>query len=186
MKDLFELLTRKDRIVLGVICLFLLTAGAFDLFYASAQKSKYFSTVDRLSGAEAAFQTLEADLARTRKNRDTWSMTANDLKDLKENFLYTENNILTQARLDLEKMFQGRGIPVPSLEYEYEEYEKENIHRLQFIFMISENYSNLKQFIYTIETFPKFLILEKIDFLEVDANSGILMLRITLAAYYEK
>ncbi len=185
MKKLFELLTHKDKNFLLVICLFLLAAGVFDLLFASAQKTKYYNATDRISKTKAALQTGEADLERTRDDWNKWSRTARDLENLKENFLYKESNILTQARLDLEKMFRGRGIPVPPLEYGYEEFEKEKIYLVRIRFIISENYSNLRQFIYTIETFPRFLILEKVDFLEVDVSSGILKLRITIAGYYE-
>ena len=186
MKELFELLTRKDRNVLLVICLFLLAAGVFDLLFASAQKTKYYHSTDRISKTKVALQTGEADLKRIRDDWNKWSRTARDIEDLKQNFLYKESNVLTHARLDLEKMFRGTGIHVPSMEYGYEDFDKEKVHLVRIVFMISENYSKLKQFIYTIETFPRFLILEKVDFLEVDVNSGILKLRITLAGYYEK
>jgi len=185
MKKLFELLTRKDKNFLLVICLFLLAAGVFDLLFASAQKTKYYNATDRISKTKAALQTGEEDLERTRDDWNKWSRTERDLEDLKENFLYKESNVLTQARLDLEKMFRGTGIQVPSMEYGYEEFEKEKIYLVRIHFIISENYSNLRQFIHTIETFPRFLILEKVDFLNVDVSSGILKLKITLAGYYE-
>jgi hypothetical protein len=43
----------------------------------------------------------------------------------------------------------------------------------------------LKGLIQLVEEFPKFLIVEKIDFLEIDDRSSILELKIVLAGYYE-
>ncbi len=186
MKELIDLLTRRDRIFLGGLCLALAVVLVFDVFFAGARKKAYFSASHSLSSARASLQTFEEGLKKRKAEEGKWLQTQKDLEDVKVHYLYSEEGILTQARLDLEKIFRKTGIPSPALEYEYEQAKNETIQTLYISFVISESYFKLRQFIHAVETFPKFIILEKVDFLDVDAGSGTLRLRITLAEYYEK
>jgi len=52
-------------------------------------------------------------------------------------------------------------------------------------FDIKGSYLSLKRFIHSVEEFPKFLLIEKIDFLNIDARGNVLELRVVLAGYYE-
>jgi len=52
-------------------------------------------------------------------------------------------------------------------------------------FNFKGSYFSLKRFLSSVEEFPKFLIIEKIDFINIETQSGILGLRILLAGYYE-
>jgi hypothetical protein len=129
---------KNNVLRLLLLCVFGL---AFICLVLGEEKAKGVSTTDRISKTKVALQTGEADLKGIRDDWNKWSRTARDIEDLKQNFLYKESNVLTHARLDLEKMFRGTGIHVPSMEYGYEDFDKEKVHLVRIVFMISENYS---------------------------------------------
>jgi Tfp pilus assembly protein PilO len=52
-------------------------------------------------------------------------------------------------------------------------------------FQISGPYALIKRFVYEVEHFPRFLIVEKVDFVDIQRQSGALKLKITLAGYFE-
>ena len=52
-------------------------------------------------------------------------------------------------------------------------------------FQISGPYHLMKRFVHSVEIFSKFLIVEKIDFADINMQSGGLKLKIVLAGYYE-
>jgi Tfp pilus assembly protein PilO len=51
-------------------------------------------------------------------------------------------------------------------------------------FTFEGTYSGLKRFLSVVERSPKFLTLERIDFLNTGSETGALQLKIELAAYY--
>ena len=186
MKELIDLLTRRDRIFLGGLCLTLAVVLVFDVFFAGARKKAYFSASRSLSSARASLQTFEEGLKKRKEDVFNGLLTQKDLEDVKVHYLYSKEGNLTQARLDVERILQNSRIQSPALEYEYEQAKNETIQTLYISFVISESYFKLRQFIHAVETFQKFIVLEKVDFLDVDADIGTFRLRITLAEYYEK
>jgi hypothetical protein len=69
--------------------------------------------------------------------------------------------------------------------YGYVEFKGETIKKINVTFDIKGSYLSLKRFIHSVEEFPKFLLIEKIDFLNIDARGNVLELRVVLAGYYE-
>jgi hypothetical protein len=59
------------------------------------------------------------------------------------------------------------------------------IKKVSATFNLRGSYVSLKRFIHTVEEFPKFLLIERIDFLDIDTARDALVLRVVLAGYYE-
>ena len=58
------------------------------------------------------------------------------------------------------------------------------VGKINVTFTFTGSYPILKRFLQTLEQFPKFLLLEKVDFLKIRGDGTMLELRIILAAYY--
>jgi Tfp pilus assembly protein PilO len=74
---------------------------------------------------------------------------------------------------------------VPLIRYQYSDLERLPIKKIVVTFNYAVTYADLRQFLAIVERFPKFLAVEKIDFQKIDAESGLLNLKMTMAAYYE-
>ena len=185
MKEIVDLLTRRDKRVLIVLAVVLAVFLVFDVFVAQARKGRYFAALESRSQADSTYQKAQAQLDSKREEWGQWEEAMADLGALRKEYLYSKAVVATQMRLDLEKILQQTGFFVPAMDYEYEEFEREKLEKVRISFMITGPYDRIKRFIHAVENFPKFLVLEGVDFLDIAAGSAILKLRIHLAGYYE-
>lgn len=185
MKEIIDLLTKKDRRILVAILLVLVIFLTFNIFVAQARKGRYLSARDSKAQADLTLLKAQEQLDSKKGEWAQWEEARTDLDTIKDKYLYSEQDIATEMRLDLEKILRETGFYVPIMDYEYEEYEREKIKKERISFMITGQYARVKRFIHSLETFPKFLVLEGVDFLDIATGSGMLKLRIHLAGYYE-
>ncbi|MFB0565579.1 MAG: hypothetical protein ACETWK_07870 [Candidatus Aminicenantaceae bacterium] len=113
-----------------------------------------------------------------------WKKAPLDIEELRTNYFYMEEEGINQLRLDLQKIFNESRINISQIKYGYNMFEDERIKKVIATFDFSGSYFSLKKFIHTVEEFPKFLIVEKIDFLDTSTERDSLILRITMAGYY--
>ena len=106
------------------------------------------------------------------------------MQTLREKYFYNEGDVINELRLDLRKVFSESGINARSFRYSYSNLEKERIGKVSVTFTFTGTYLILKRLLQALEKFPKFLLLEKIDFLKIGAEGAQLELRIVLAGYY--
>ena len=66
----------------------------------------------------------------------------------------------------------------------YFDLKDETIEKVNVTFNFRGTYDALKRFLHSMEKFPKFLFIEKIDFLNIDPERGILTLKIHVAGYH--
>ena len=163
----------------------LAAALIFLLFVASAPKREYLRIKGRERLAQQRMDVLEKELNQRKQILRNWEATLADLQSLREKNLYSGDDALFQIRLDLEKIFQANNMIIPDLEYEYESFPDSGLGLIKLGFIMTTDYNRLKRFIYAVESFPRFLMLEKIDFLEIDSGSGRLRLRLQVAGWYE-
>lgn len=185
MKELFDLLDRGERKVLGLLCLLTLLSLLTFAFIGLREKKVCLRSFESLEAQKKQLQKI--DLGREEKEREwqQWQQTFLDLAEVKGMYFYGEKEVVRQLRRDLQKLFNRAGIPVSSLSYDYAELEKEKTRLIKVSFTVAASYPLLKEFIQGVEAFPKFLVLEKIDFLNIDAETGAFRMKIVLAAYYE-
>ncbi len=184
MREIFKALTEKEKTRLQLLGLLFLVAVFVLLFFSLGKRRSYYLLVDQLKSRENLAVEADDKRAASTSKWAQWEQTLEDIQTLKESFFYHEGQELNELRLDLRKVFAESGINVPSLRYNYASLEKERIGKISVTFNFTGTYPILKRFVQTIERFPKFLILEKIDFLKISGGGAVLELRIVLAGYY--
>ncbi len=186
MKELFDLLERSERKILILLCVFLAAALIFHQGFALKQKKAYSNSVESLP-------ILKKELANIKElNRNIkmewlqWAEARQDIVDIEKKYFYEENKNINQLRLDLEKIRRAARIRVVSdLVFDYTDWKKEQLKRVGVRFTVAGPYVALKRFIHQVEIHPKFLMIERIDFRDIDTQSGRIELEIELAGYYE-
>lgn len=186
MKEIFNILDQKEKKVIGLLCLLLLVA-LFSLFFtAIGEKKTYFRTLDSFSAKKKNYEKLSKEQNQKEKEWLRWQEARSDMEEIRAEYFYKDNDVFQQIRLDLKKIFNQAGIHVSQIKYDYAELEKnENVKKVMVIFNFKGSYFYLRRFLSSVEEFPKFLIIEKIDFINIETQKGVLGLRIILVAYYE-
>ena len=106
-------------------------------------------------------------------------------KEIEKKYFYKEDKNINQLRLDLRKIFGAARVRVTSdLLYDWADLEEEKLKRVSVQFNLAGSYAALKRFIHQVEIHPKFTMVERIDFRDIDTQSGRIELRIELAGYY--
>lgn len=184
MKELFRALDEKEKTRLRLLGLLCLIALFVLLFFSLGQRRSFYLLVDQFQGRENTAAATEGKRAQSAAKWEQWEQTSKDLQALKESFFYHEGQETSELRLDLRKIFSESGINTRSFRYNYASLEKERIGKIGVTFTFTGTYPILKRFLQTLEQYPKFLLLEKIDFLKISGEGTVLELRIVLAGYY--
>ena len=184
MPRLSEQLTDREKKILkgislvGLVLLCLLIAT---LFFWSRR-------LDRLSEEALALQSEVDKLAARTEAKlaelQSWQLTQADLAEIKENSFYAGQAGIEAFRQDLSQVFQKAGLPLPPVNYQYEEDQKKEFHRLSASFGLSLSYPLLKRFLYELEAWPKMWLLDQINFQKIDNLSGMVDLRLMVAGFY--
>lgn len=185
MKEIFSLLRQKERNFLGVLCLLLLVALTFYIFFGRGMKGSSIRAQNALANKQKQFKTVNAEKEMQEKEWGKWQQTVLDLDELSNTYFYKRTNISQEFRKDIEEIFTETGIATPPIRYEYQEKTLEKIDKATATFNITGPYPLLKNFVYIVENFPKFLIVERIDFMDINTQAGSLNLKIVLVGYYE-
>jgi Tfp pilus assembly protein PilO len=184
MKELVKFLEPGERkflvglsVLLGALLVFLLafTLGAGGAF------SRRAAAVNSL---RRQFQSADRERTALRQEFSQWEEAGRDGLALRQDRFYRESNGINELRLDLQEVFSGVGLEFPQAKFDYSELEKEKARKVAVSFNFSGSYGLLKQFLAEVEKQPRFLFVERINFLNIDTGSGNLLLKITLAAYY--
>lgn len=187
MKEIFDLLSDTEKKILGLLCLFLGVVLLFFLVISLPRRGSYFRAFSSLSAKQEEYERVNAAAAEKREEWFRWQEARRDMEDIGKKYFYEEKKDgFSQLRLDLEQILSESQMRVLGRKrYDYAEYEEEGIRKVNISFNLSGSYMALKQIIDTVERFPRFLVIEKIDFLDIDPARGDLELRVILAGYYE-
>jgi len=184
MKELFDLLDKREKRITELLCALLGLALAFLLLASLPQKRHYSKTLSSLRFKEKSYEIAVQKTSERREEWLRWQQAQKDLEELRKRYFY-ENNVQPRLRLDLERIFSEAGVRVSSINFTYSELKKEKANRADITFNLRGSYSSLRKFIHLVEKFPRFLVIEKIDFLSVEGTQEVLELRVILAGYYE-
>lgn len=182
---MFDFFNWKEKKILGGVCLLLLVFVLFHFFVALGEKRAYVQSQELLEDQKNELDQIRKENARLEKDWKQWNQARQDMKELKEAYLYTREGGIETLRKDLQKIFRRYSVSISPLRYDYPGSDEENFHRIQVSFDAKGSYFSLKKFIHFIEEFPKLLIIEKIDFLDIQPESGVLKLKIVVSGYYE-
>jgi len=108
------------------------------------------------------------------------------MADIEKNYFYKEEKNINRLRLDLRKILRASGIRVVSdMVFDWGKWEEANLKRVGVQFAVAGPYVAVKRLIHQVEIHPKFLMIERINFRDIDTQSGRIELQIELAGYYE-
>ncbi len=183
MKDIFKLITQKERRVLGLLCLILGAAFIFYAFFALGTKKSHSRAVDLLSAVQRDFQTAEASKIQKATESQKWELAQQDIQELRETYFYRDLE-WGELRMDLQRILDASRIQHSRKKFDYVVFEKEEIRKVLVEFTVTGRYVSLKNFIHAIESFQKFLVIERIDFLDIDPQGQGIKVKIQLAGYH--
>lgn len=179
-----ELLVPKERRRLSGFGLF--TAIAVLLVIAS-----FFFWSYRLDSLRVEARRLTAELEKisvrneqARTELQSWQETGRDLEEMENTVFYFGDGGQETFRQDLKNLFQQVGLPMPPINYQYDDTGKKKFRRLAASFALRFSYPSLKRFLYQVETWPRLLLIDQLNFQKIDNAAGALDLRITLSGYY--
>jgi len=184
MPKLNELLTTRERrfvarlsLVGGILALILI----FFFFFWGHRLNQVRSEAVKLTGE---LNKIVQQNEQYRLDFKRWQQTKVDLEEIKKKALYYGGDGLEAFRQDLKNIIQQAGLQLPPVSYQYEETEKKHFRRLAASFGLNFSYPVFKRFLYQLETWPRLLLLDQINFQEIDNVSGAFQLRITISGYY--
>jgi len=186
MKEIFESLSQDERKVLKIIVALLALVLLFLVFITLRGRNAYSRSFSLLSSKEKEYQSLNLSRIERQKEWQSWNKAVQDIEELKTSYFYGAAQNPNQLRLDLQKIFEESQMNVSQIKYTYTQFEKEKVKKVSISFNLSGSYFSLKRFIHSVETLPKFLLLEKIDFLETSVDGNFLTLKISLGGYYAR
>jgi hypothetical protein len=186
MKELFDLLEKRERKVLVVLGVLFLVSFLFLELFAFPKKGSYRHAVQTLPLQQKEYAQIRDGNKDIKREWLQWDEARRDIVEIEKKYFYRGSRSISQLRLDIRKIFRAARIRVVSdLIFDYADWETENLKRVRANFTLAGSYAALKRFIHQVEIHPKFLMIERIDFRDIDAQSGQVELNIVLAGYYE-
>lgn len=187
MKKIFDLLDDKEKKTLIVLCVMIAGVSLFLLLISLSQRRSYFNALSSHADKQREYNQLNKTKIEMEGEWIRWQEARGDMDELKRTYFYDDDKEgFEQLRLDLEQLLSKARINVSSRKkYDYVEFKGETIRKVNITFDLKGSYLALKRFIHSVEEFPKFLLIEKVDFLNIDGGGNVLELRVVLASYYE-
>jgi Tfp pilus assembly protein PilO len=185
MKELFDQLDEREKNQLRLLSLLVLLSLVFLLLVSLGQRRSYVRLLSRFEAREKFLAELETKRASSAADWTSWEAAYRDIEELRGSYFYRQEEGINELRLDLEKIFAQCGINAQSIRYEYVSLEKGQVNKTNVSFNFAGSYLVLKKFLEVVELFPRFLMLEKIDFLKISGEGSVLELKISLAGYHE-
>lgn len=184
IKDMIDLLSPFDKKTALLLGLLALASVVFFLMVPLTKKTAYTEFQQTAGQNDRRLTRLESERAERQQNLNRWLQTEKDLQGLGESFIYKKDPP-TEMRLDVENILRDNGLRTPPIEYEYEDYPDEGFKRIRMGFVVTAPYYGLRKVIHAFETFPRFLVLERIELLDIDERGVSIRVRLRLAGYYE-
>lgn len=179
-----ELLVPKERRRLsafGLVTALAVLLVIASLFFWSYRLDSLRAEARRLT---AELEKISARNEQARTELRSWQETGRDLEEMENTVFYSEDGGQETFRQDLKNLFQQAGLPVPPISYQYDDTGKKQFRRLAASFALRFSYPSLKRFLYQVETWPRLLLIDQLNFQKIDNAAGTLDLRITLSGYY--
>lgn len=186
MNEIFDLLDPLERKILGGLCLLLVGVLLFLFVVALGEKRTYSGSLDILASNKKAGQ--EAEMSRQDKQAEwrKWQGSLDDIEELKSKYFYKKDEGFAQLIRDIQQVLDSARLRVSQKRYDYSDLREGNYGFVRVTFETTGSYMALKEFIHSVETFPRFLVVQKIDFLDVDPLSGGFKIKLALVGYYEQ
>jgi hypothetical protein len=185
MNTLFDLLNDRERRTLARLGLaVLIFVVAFVVLFVRLRGGLERQRMASFRLHELTQKTVQArDQARADWRR--WEDAGRDLAELRSSYFYEEGPaVQVVLRQDLQRIFAQAGTAITDLNYGYSDMEKEQVRKTVVTFTYTGTYAGLKKLLAVIEAFPKFLVIEKVEFPKTGSGGERLNAKLTLAGYY--
>jgi len=184
MRELFNLLEKKERRFLGIMGILMIVSLVFLVFIARGERNSYFNSQAELKSMQRSAENSENESRNKRIEWIQWKDAQTDFNELKSEYIYSGEDIIKNIRLDLRRILVETGVSYSQIKYTYDYNEDAKINEVTITFNIKGSYMALKKLIHEVEQFPKFLVLDRITFSDIDSQTGVLTLKIALIGYY--
>jgi cell division protein FtsB len=185
MNVMFNLFDESERKILAALAFLALIGLVFLFAFGFSQKVAYSRSVDSIARLQNELKAVSASGNEKMAEWQKWEQTQQDIKELKENYFYSDKDGVIQLRRDLQKIIRESRIRSSDKRYEYFPVKRvEGMKAVRIRFQTFSSYNDLKKFIHSVVIFPKFLLLDKIDFMDVSSSGGGIKLNVSLTGYY--
>jgi Tfp pilus assembly protein PilO len=184
MKEAVNLFQPKERQRLFLLAALIGIVALFYFFGAANVKRAYRKSIVRLDEITKSISAAEESRAQKAAEWDDWQQAYRDMEDLKENYFYSGQDWMKKIRIDLQRILEQSRIRHTHKTYQYAHFEKERMSKGTVEFSVTGSYNQLKDFIHSVERFPRFLMIERIDFVDIDPQGLGIKLKILLAGYH--
>ncbi len=184
MSALFELLNdREQRTANGLQTAVVLAAVAVGavFFFGRSGFVRARNSLDRL---QQSYRQADARRMAKQTEYQKWETALRDIEAFRESYLYNEADGFNVLRLDLQAIFRQTRMSVPKISYDYAEMDEEQVKKIVAVFTFVGSYTGLKRLLTIIERFPKFLVVEQMNFTDTGSDGGSLQVKLTVVGYY--
>ncbi len=185
MKELFSILNQKEKRTLTLLSLLIVIVFLFLAVFSLGEKRSYFQSFESLTKVKDNLTKATVEAQKKKQEWFSWEEAKSDLQHIREKYFYKDGDVFRQIRMDLQRIFKKSGLTISQLRYDYAQLKKGKIKRITVSFNLKGSYYALKKFLNSVETLPKFLLVERIDFLNISSGGTGLELRVSLVGYYE-
>ena len=185
MKELFNILDQKEKKTLTLLFLLVVIGLLFLVIFSLGERRSYFHNLELLARAKERLEKANLEAEDKKKEWLSWREAEEDLQELGEKYFYKDNDVFRQIRVDLKKLFQDSKLTISQLKYDYAQLKTSRVKKIAVSFNLKGSYYSLKKFLNSVEQFPKFLMVDRIDFLNINSGGNQLELKISLVGYYE-
>jgi len=185
MKSIVDYLEPRERRNLAGLGLLLILALLFFFLGALGQRRGYVRARESLASLQEDARTAEAARDAAKAEWQRWDEARLDLVKLHQDYFYHQDEGISKLRLDLQQLFNSLSLNPPDVKFDYVDYDKDKAQKVSVTFTFTGSYALLRRFLFAVEKFPKLLFVERITFVSIDPASGLLNLKIAVAAYYD-
>ncbi|MFQ5721286.1 MAG: GspMb/PilO family protein [Candidatus Aminicenantales bacterium] len=185
MRELFNILDKKEKKALTLLSLLIVIVFLFLIVFSLGEKRSYFRNLESMAGAKENLTKATIEAQKKRQEWLSWKEAQNDLQEIGEKYFYKDSDVFSQIRMDLQKIFKKSGLTISQLRYDYAQLKTGKIKRVAVSFNLKGSYYALKKFLNSVEIFPKFMLVERIDFLNISSGGSMLELKVSVVGYYE-
>lgn len=184
MKELIEFLTDTEKKIIKFILIILALSFLFLFFTLVWPRNQAAGVASKLNSQKKSFEQAKETRDKSEQLWLQWSEASRQLEELKKNWYYRGEDSLGQIRIDLEEIFHQAGLSLPALQYNYHNLEKSRIKKISFNLRLRTSYLSLRELLARLEAYPRFLLIEDIDFQNGGEGGSNLDLRLVVSAYY--
>jgi hypothetical protein len=185
MRGMFNLLDQKDRKILTALGFLVVVGLVFLFFFGFRQKIAYNKSANSLSRLKNDLAGVSVSGSEKQAEWKKWEQTQHDIEELRKKYFYKEKDGIIRLRRDIQRILRESRIRASDKRYEYFQAKRiEGVKGVRVRVQTFSSYNDLKKFIHSVEIFPRFLVLEKIDFLDLDTSGGGIKLNVSLTGYY--